>query len=331
MTVHVIIFAMKQPVAILGAGNIGTAIAVVLAQRGNPIRMYCIEEDVEREINTKSCNTKYLHGLKLPSSIRACHDIAETLRKAEVVVVAVPSSALTEVMTAVAPHLGRNAVIAVMTKSMDSAAAYLPKNIRRNVCVIAGPAIAHELARGYPAGLHLAGANKQALGKLARLLANETLKVETSNDLKGASYAMALKNVYAIALGMCDGLKYPMNTKALILTLALQELRGILGRLGTKPETAMSLAGLGDLLVTGFSPYGRNRTFGERLVGATSKEPEDLGLLTVEGIAATRSALALVKKLKIKAPLIETVAACLKAKKAFAQPFVSYLKKLKLK
>lgn len=330
---------MKKPIAILGAGNVGTALALLLAKHKRPIKLWCIEPDVEKEITTKHLNTKYLSGHNLPRNIVALSSIADVLFQAEIVIIAVPSFAVRETMQLIKPYLTREMIIGCITKGIDEetllplaslVSSLVPKVMQKRVVALAGPAVAHELAEKKPSAFILAGLSKSCVSTLAHLLEDKTVKAATTSDLLGTGYAMSLKNCYAIALGMCDGLKYPMNTKALVLSLALEEMGHILQKAGAHLDTAISLAGLGDLIVTGMSPHGRNRTYGEKLVGSDSKDPKVLGLITVEGISATAQAIRLVRSLKIHTPLLDTVHACLQAKKQFEKPFIRYLETLRL-
>lgn len=328
-----------RPLAILGAGNVGTALALLLARHGRPVNIFCIEPDVTENINRRHRNTTYLRGIRLPRNIRAFADPADALRGADLAIVAVPSGAVRNVALVAGPFLERDAAVAVISKGLDpttllpmahTVQRHLPRAFRRRVCAIAGPAIAAELAQGTTAGVMVAGADAKTRHIIARLLASPTLKVATSDDMTGAGYAMAFKNVYAIALGMCDGLGAPMNTKALVLTLALEELSRLLEAAGGARDTAYTLAGIGDLAVSGFSPHGRNRTYGERLVGAKHHDPARLGLGTVEGMAAAPLALRFAKRLRVRAPLMQAVVDCLNASRPFERPFVRYLNHLHL-
>jgi len=331
---------MGKKFAILGAGNVGTALALVLAGRGFPVVMYSIEPEVTEDINRRHRNTKYLKGVSLPANITADDDMDRVLRNAYGVIMAVPSFALKEVVAKAAPHLGKNVVIGSITKGLDPETLLplgaivrdlLPPHARRKYCLIGGPAIANEIANGMPSAVIIAGDDITAAKKLATAMQGDVFKAGTSHDVIGVGYAMALKNVYAIALGLTQGLGLPMNTQALILTQAIMEMGLFLKACGAEPETAMSLAGLGDLMVTGLSSHGRNRTYGEKLVKAKSKDPETMGLTTVEGIKAAPITKKLARKYKIKAPLLEAVLKCLAAEKDFSEPFAEYLKKLRLK
>ncbi|MCC6563571.1 NAD(P)H-dependent glycerol-3-phosphate dehydrogenase [Candidatus Uhrbacteria bacterium] len=327
---------MKSPIAILGAGNMASALALNLARHKRPVRLYCIEPDVEEDLRKNACNTKYLAGHHFPKHVTASNDLAVVLKDAEDVFVAVPSFAVAEVMEKAKPFLSsRIKSIASITKGLDpktlkplviAEATLVPPALRKKVCTLGGPAIATEMAKGSPTGFVVAGRDKATLNRVKKLLETDHLKCATSLDLLGVGLASALKNPYAIALGMCDGLKYPTNAKAMLLTIAIEEMEHVLVKAGAKLETASGLAGLGDLIVTGMSPHGRNRTYGERLVGAKSKLPADLGLGTVEGIAATGLALKLARKVKARAPLLESIDRCLSKRDNFERPFVDYLK-----
>lgn len=321
-------------VAILGAGNMATALALQIARHGKPIRLFCIEPEVEAEITTHHANTKYLAGIHLPENIVASADINFVVSGADIVFVAVPSFAVSDVMQKALPHLGPSTIIASISKGLDpdtldpliiKEKSLLPANLQKTLVTLGGPAIANELAQGSPTAFIAASEDIRGAQAIQSLLAFEQVKVAVSTDILGVGLAAALKNPYAIALGMCDGLKHSTNAKAFLLTVALQEIFTILKAAGAESETAHGLAGLGDLIVTGFSPHGRNRTYGERLVGATSKIPSELGLTTVEGIHATELAAQLAKRWNVNAPLLESITACLQAKTCFSQPFEQFL------
>lgn len=330
---------IDRPFAVLGAGNMGTALALVLSRHERSVNLYCIEPDVAQDINARHRNAKYLPGVRLPRNIRAFGNVAEALEGAEAAIVAVPSFAIEEAVTLSLPFLAPDCIVGIVTKGLDrktlqpkieTARCLLPPRMRKHVCAVSGPAIATELAKGRPAAILLAGEDAASLKKLAGFLADGMLKVAISGDLHGASLCMALKNAYAIGLGMCDGLGYPMNSKALVLTLALEEMSGFVRAAGGDPKTVMTLAGLGDLVVSGFSSHGRNRTYGERIVGSRTKDPSRLGLGLVEGIDTTATALRLARQLRIKTPLLSAIGKCLAAEKHFEKPFTTYLHNLTL-
>lgn len=328
-----------RPIAILGAGNMASSLALHLARHERQIKLWSIEPDVTDDLNHKRCNTKYLPGHVFPAHVCATGEIREALEHADIVFVAVPSFALRETLMLAKPFLSKDAIIVSLTKGLDAktlrpvileAATSLPTNLRPRVCTIGGPAIANELAKGCPTAIVVAGKHAASVRRVQTLLQDETVKVSASRDLLGVGLASSLKNPYAIALGLCDGLRYPTNAKAMIFTLALQEMAQIMQRAGAQRETILGLAGVGDLIVTGFSPHGRNRTYGERLATADSKDPTKLGLTTVEGLNSLKQTVALCQQLRLKLPLLSTIDRCLKQSKNFSQPFIKFIASLHL-
>ncbi|MFZ6015413.1 MAG: NAD(P)H-dependent glycerol-3-phosphate dehydrogenase [Patescibacteria group bacterium] len=329
----------KTKIAILGAGNMATALAYHLALQKHDIRLYCIEPDVLKRINSKHCNDKYMPGIHLPKNIRACADIKSTLAKASIIFIAVPSKYAVEVITQAKPFIAKNAKIACISKGLDADSKQpvvmeiqklLPVANKKSICMVGGPAIATEMVNGNPTAMIVAGKNPAARKFIASILRGNNVKVAESTDMLGVGLASALKNAYAIALGFCDGLRHPANTKAFIVTLAVTEMSGIMLKAGADPKTAPSLAGLGDLLVTGWSPHGRNRKYGERLVRSQTNDLQKLGLTTVEGIAAAEHGLALAKKLGARTPLLQAIKTGVSAKSNCHKPFINFLENLKL-
>ncbi|MBD3281960.1 NAD(P)H-dependent glycerol-3-phosphate dehydrogenase [Candidatus Uhrbacteria bacterium] len=330
---------MKTNIAILGAGNVGTGLAYHLGRQGHTVNMYCIEPDVLRQINKKHCNKKYLRNVRLPENVRAQAGLDACLKDARVAIMAVPSHAVLQVAKEAKPFLRKDATMACISKGLDpqtlepiviSVKKNLPKANQKRTCMIGGPAIATELSHDTPTAFVTASTDKNARKYIADLLRHGHIKSAESQDLLGVGLGAALKNPYAISLGFCDGLHYPTNSKALVITMAVSEMAGIMLRAGADPKTAPSLAGLGDLLVTGLSPHGHNRTYGQRLVKAKSNDPAKLNLTTVEGIRASELGLKLAKRLRARTPLLASIHKGIHSNRDFHKPFENYLKKLKL-
>lgn len=237
-----------SPIAILGAGNMATALALNVARHGRPVRLYCIEPDVEEDINTHHRNQKYLADIALPNIVVASSDVAFVADGADTVFVAVPSFAVAEVMQKTLPHLAKDAIIASISKGMDpetldplivKEGSLLPTSLRATLTTLGGPAIANEMAKGSPTAFVAASEDLRGAQHIKLLLETEHVKVATSTDLLGVGLAAALKNPYAIALGMCDGLKHPTNAKAFLLTIAIDEMQQILKVAGAHPENGL--------------------------------------------------------------------------------------------
>jgi glycerol-3-phosphate dehydrogenase (NAD(P)+) len=330
----------QPPIAILGAGNMASALALHLARLRRPVRLYCIEPDVTKDIQLNRCNKKYLVGHRFPKHVTASEDLATVLDGAEDVFVAIPSFAVVNALRDAKPFLSKTIKsVASITKGFDaitltpivaSEADVLPAILRRRLCTIGGPAIATEMATGTPTSLVIAGRDRTVVARVKLLLEGDAISCATSPDLVGVGLASALKNAYTIALGLCDGLRYPANTKALVLTISIEEMAQLIQKAGGHAKTAYGLAGLGDLLASGMSPHGRNRTYGERLVGSKWKAPAELGLGTVEGISAITIAVKLARRLHVEAPLLNTIDRCLHSRQNFERPFMNYLNHLSL-
>lgn len=302
-------------IAILGAGNMGCALATVLAGNRHDVILWSIEQDVVADIWQHHRTEKYLPGVTFDHRITATSDLTAALLPARGIVIAVPSTVIGKVVVAAAPHVRRTVPVLSVAKGIDAVTFHPLADVvalalgrpRGAVAGLGGPAIATEFARGTPTAVVVAGRSADT-SFWRRTFERPVFRVEESRDLSGVSWAAALKNVYAIVLGMCDGMRFAMNTKAILVTRAIAEMAMFLRSVRAKPATAYGLAGLGDLVTTGFSGNGRNRTFGERIcAGAQCDIPALLKTMTVEGVAAVTVARAWARRKRIRAPLLETV------------------------
>lgn len=323
----------KQKIAILGAGNLGTALALHLASAGHDLFMYCVEPRVERQINRKHCNKKYLPNRMLPSNIRASSDLEWVLADASAVFLAVPSHVAMEVIQDAAPFLSRKADLLIASKGLDpktlkpiglACAEHLPSFMRKRVCLFGGPFVASEV--GAPAGIVIAGKDSSSRNRLKKLMTHNAVVTTDTADILGVGYCSALKNAYAIALGMCQGIGCPANTNALLFTASLHEMERLVRAGGGHPETVHTLAGIGDLYATGLSAHGHNRCYGELLARRRTSNPKRLGLTSVEGIAATDTGIALAKKYRQSTPLLSAIRNGIKSKRDFTKPLIRYLR-----
>jgi glycerol-3-phosphate dehydrogenase (NAD(P)+) len=307
--------ANKQAVAVLGAGNMGTALAQVIASNGHAVRLWSIEADVLEEIREHQRNTKYLEGIHLHPNISAVWELGDAVSDAALVVVAVPSNVVGSIGRDLAGHLKSGSALLNVAKGLEpgthrrmseTLAAATGPDFKGPVGSLAGPAIAIEMARGQPVAVIAGMPETSSASLVQRILQNDNLKVEMTTDVAGMEFCAVLKNIYAIALGICDGMGLGMNTKAFLVTVALEEISRIAQSLGGRPETVQGLAGLGDLITTGFSAHSRNRTLGEKL-GAASDWEHFLRTNTVEGVAACRATSELVEGRGLPLHLLRTL------------------------
>jgi glycerol-3-phosphate dehydrogenase (NAD(P)+) len=305
---------MPDIIAVIGAGNMGTAVAQVLASNGHSIRAWSIETDVLEEIRDHRVNTKYLSGVDLHTGIEPMWELETAVQGAGVVVLSVPSQIVAGVARDLAPFLEPGQLILNVAKGLESG------TNRRLTVVIAGelddrqatigamggPAIAIEMARGQPTAVIVGYEDEAASRRVQSLLQNEWVKVDTTTDLAGLELCSTLKNVYAIALGICDGMDVGANTKAYVGTVAMDEMGRICAALGGRHATVHGLAGLGDLLTTGYSQHSRNRTLGEKL-GSGGEWKRFLTEQTVEGVVACGAIKSLVGDCGLSLPLLDTL------------------------
>ncbi len=288
---------MSESVAVLGAGNMGTALVQVAATNGHHVRLWSIEHDVLEEVRDKHLNTRYLDDVRLNDRVKAAWEMGAAVESARLVIMSVPSQVVRAVAADLADVIKPGQLVLNVGKGLESGShlrmsevitAELPDGCGAFVGSMGGPAIAIEMARGQPMAtiIGLPGADERAACQA--ILQNDHLKVQTTPDVTGLELCSTLKNVYAIALGIADGLQLGTNTKAFLATLGLDEMAEITTRLNGRRETVFGLAGLGDLLTTGFSPHSRNRTLGERL-GKAADWQRFVRTNTVEGVAACRS------------------------------------------
>jgi len=309
---------MPETVAVLGAGNMGTALAQVIASNGHLVRLWSIETDVLEEIRDRRRNTKYLEGVELDDLVQAVWDLEEAVGGARLIVLSVPSQVVSSMARDLAPLVRSGQIVLNVAKGLQAdtrrlsevLTAELGDAIRSTVGSMGGPAIAIEMARGLPMAVVVAVADDKARATIQRVLQNQNLKVDTTSDVTGLELCSTLKNIYAIALGICDGLGFGANTKAFVGTVAMQEMATICSALGGQKETAYGLAGLGDLLTTGWSEHSRNRSLGEKL-GADADWRRFMEEKTVEGVIGCAVIKELVAADSRPLPLLDMVHAVL--------------------
>ena len=331
-----------KKVAILGAGNLGTTLGIVLnggvpgirAGRSRDVVLWTIEPDVARDIRENHLNSKYLPEVALPRDLGVTGDLSEAIGGAAVILVTVPSKVVREVArqlgkallasggAGAAPDGGEAAPFIVSgSKGLEAGtylrmtevlAAELPPPLASRVLAMSGPSIAHELSRGTPTAVVLAGRDPRPAREVRRILATPILRFQISRDVPGVELAGVLKNAYALAFGLCDGLGLGLNTKAALLTRALPELARLGAALGGKRATFFGLAGLGDLVGTGLSDHSRNRRMGEELA---RRKPADEAMSSipgvVEGIGSVRLARDLAARHHLRLPLLDGIAAAI--------------------
>ena len=302
-------------ITVLGAGAWGTALAKLLCESGHAVTLWGHDAAHLDVVRATRRNERYLPGVALPAGLQFQPQLADAVRGAGEVMVAVPSRVFRAVAVALADFRG---LAVSVTKGIEHDTGLTMCGIlrevapRAKVAALSGPSLALEVARGIPTAIVAASADVGAANLVQSLFHRPAFRVYTSTDPLGVELGGALKNVIALAAGMGDGLGFGDNAKAALVTRALAEMRRLGVACGAQAETFAGLSGLGDLTVTCFSKLSRNRSFGEQLGrGAAVMELLAASPHVVEGYPTARSAWQLACKHGVSTPIIEQVHAVL--------------------
>ena len=311
-------------VAVLGAGSWGTTFAKILADAGqSQVVLWARRAEIAEEISTAHTNASYLGETSLPESITATTSLAEAVSGADVVVLAVPAQSLRSHLAEIKDSLSQDAVVVSLIKGLERGTNQRMSEIiaaeldlaAEQIAVVSGPNLAMEIAREEPTASVVACVDAEVAEKIAALSSSPYFRPYTNTDVTGVEIAGIVKNVIALAVGICDGQRLGDNSKASVITRGLAETTRLAGALGGKVETFSGLAGLGDLVATCASPLSRNRSAG-RLLGEGLSAAEVTAQLTqtAEGMKSGSAVLALGRSLQVDMPITEAVCAVLEGK-----------------
>ncbi|MGC1718858.1 MAG: NAD(P)H-dependent glycerol-3-phosphate dehydrogenase [Isosphaeraceae bacterium] len=300
---------MKR-IAILGAGGMGTALALLFGKTGAQVRLWSRAEAYANDLARRRMNDRHLPGIRIPEDTLVTACAREAMDGADLIVAAVPISFLRSTLTALSDRVPAGIPFLSVVKGIENGTFNRPSQIivetlgERPVTVLSGPSHAEEIARGLPASVVVAGSSMELNQAVQENLSHEPFRVYTNPDAVGVELAGALKNILSIAAGICDGLGFGDNAKAALLTRGLVEISRLGVALGGHQITFYGLAGLGDLITSCYSPFGRNRSVGERIGRGEALEPILAGMVNVaEGVPTTRSVHALALKREIDMPI----------------------------
>ena len=256
------------PVAVLGAGSWGTALAARLAENGVPTTLWGRTPQAVVDMATARRNTRYLPDLVFPESLQISGAIEPCVRDAGTLLIAVPSHAFSEILDAAKPWIAPHVGVAWATKGFDPASGrFLHELVAERLpqhaaAVVTGPSFAREVALGLPTALTVHSSDAAFAQSVAQLLHAPTFRAYTGSDIAGAELGGAMKNVLAVATGVADGMDRGLNARAGLITRGLAEMMRLGAAIGARPETLMGLAGLGDLVLTCTGDLSRNRRLG---------------------------------------------------------------------
>jgi glycerol-3-phosphate dehydrogenase (NAD(P)+) len=305
-------------VSVIGAGGWGSALAQLVSSRGVPVTIWAHEPAQVEEINTSHTNRQFLPGVTLHPHIRATASMAEAAQ-ADIFIIVPPSKFL----PAVARQLSQagaaaGAPLVCCTKGLEHQSGRLMTQVLEEifpsnpVAALSGPNHAEEVARGTPAAAVVAAGDHQLADRIRDFFTTGSFRAYSVDDVPGVELGGALKNIYAIAAGISDGLGLGDNAKAALVTRSLAEMIRLGTKLGGQRDTFYGLSGLGDLIVTCFSQHSRNRGVGERLGrGEKWTDIEKSMVMVAEGVPTARTAHAEARQHGVETPLLDTVHAVL--------------------
>ena len=309
-------------IACIGAGAWGTGLAIVLGRKGShQIQLWAYENEVRESVVASRENNRFLPGCKIPDTVSVTGELAAALHEAAIVVSAMPSSHCRSLFRQMSPHLRQEMIFVSATKGLDEDGLLRMTEVisaeisafRPRVGALSGPTFAREVARGDPTAITIASAD----AALAEIVQNEfsdpNFRVYTSQDVIGVELGGALKNIIAIAAGICDGLDLGHNSVAALITRGLAEITRLVVACGGRAETMAGLAGLGDLVLTCTGGLSRNRSVGVEL-GRGRRLPEIIAGMhgaVAEGVFTTSAAAGLAKRRGVEMPITQQMHAIL--------------------
>lgn len=296
-----------------------TACAVLLSDHADAtVSLWVRSPEHLEELKTQRENRRLLPGVKIPPCVDITADIAAAVDQADLLLAAIPTKYLRETLTEIAPALTRHRPVISVIKGLENDTFLRPSQIieetlgSRSVVVLSGPSHAEEIARRLPASVVAASGDISLARRVQGLFSTDRFRVYTNQDLIGVELAGALKNVIAIAAGICDGLGFGDNAKSALMTRGIVEMQRFGVALGAEAQTFNGLAGIGDLITTCISPHGRNRAVGERLGRGEQLDAILASMDAVaEGVNTTRSVHDLAGQRGIELPITAAVHAVL--------------------
>jgi glycerol-3-phosphate dehydrogenase (NAD(P)+) len=307
-----------KKVAVLGAGSWGTALAMVLADNQHEVRLWSHNPNQVDEINRSKTNSKYLPNIALPVGIKAYSSLEEVLIDVRIVVLAVPTKAIREVLRIIKKtnienpftivHVSKGIEPDSLLRISEMIKEELSEHEMEDVVVLSGPSHAEEVSLRHPTTVTVSSENMKAAEEIQDLFINQNFRVYTNPDVIGVEIGGALKNIIALAAGITDGLGYGDNAKAALMTRGLAEIARLGTKMGANPLTFSGLTGIGDLIVTCTSVHSRNWRAGNLLGKGQSLEQvlDNMGMV-VEGVRTTKAAYQLAKKYDVKMPIASSL------------------------
>jgi glycerol-3-phosphate dehydrogenase (NAD(P)+) len=304
-------------VTVIGTGSWGTALAMVLSGNRHKVSCWTIEQDVYDDATKNRKNSKYLPDVELPESINFTMDLEEALRDTDMIINAVPSQVTRKVVPQIVDLIkDGDPVWVTVSKGIENKTflrisevinevGNIPKS---KIVALSGPSHAEEVSRKIPTAVVAASSDIETAHFVQSAFKCDFFRVYSTNDIIGVELGGALKNIIALAAGICDGAGFGDNTKAALMTRGLVEINRLGVKMGAVSKTFAGLSGMGDLIVTCMSQHSRNRYVGEQIgKGRSLQEVLDEMVMVAEGVKTTLSAYELSKKINVEMPITEQI------------------------
>ncbi|MBT1070667.1 NAD(P)H-dependent glycerol-3-phosphate dehydrogenase [Pelotalea chapellei] len=304
-----------ERIAVIGGGSWGTALADVLARNGRDTTLWIFEQDLAAEMAANRINTLYLPGFNLHPALQCTSNLSEALADRTMILLVTPVQVMRTVLSQAAELIGHDTVIVNASKGIELktllpvsriCAEMLGEESLNRYVALSGPTFAREVAAGLPSLIVAASRNEKCAQRVQSAFSNPTFRAYTNNDVTGVELGGAVKNVIAIAAGICDGLGFGHNARAALITRGLAEMNRLGVAMGAQPGTFAGLAGMGDLVLTCTGDLSRNRTVGFKL-GQGMRLAEILAEMhmVAEGVKTAESVYQLSRSLGVEMPIVE--------------------------
>ena len=304
-------------VGVVGTTSWGTTLGVITARQGADVVIWARTQAEAEKLESDRENARFLPGVPFPASLSVSASACEALSDADLVLIVVPSRTFRPNIQQVRSALPSDTVIVSATKGIEMGtgnrmseilAEELPRPMQGGICALSGPNLSREIIGGKPASTVIASLDLDAARAAQRILNSSLFRVYTNQDIVGVEFGGALKNIIALAAGVCDGMNYGDNAKATIITRGLAEIGRLAAAAGANPLTLAGLAGMGDLIATCSSSLSRNHYFGRRLASGESPEAIRASMDSVaEGVDTTQGAITVAGKLGVEMPIAQAM------------------------
>jgi len=305
----------RERIAVIGGGSWGTALANRLALNGHDVCLWAFEAELVREINGSHTNSLFLPGIALHPGLTCTGSLQEAVAGRTIILLVTPVQVMRGVLKQMVPFIGNGAVIANASKGIELetlrtvfqiCTELLPAELTGRFVALSGPTFAREVAQGLPSLIVAASRDEGAARRVQAVFSCPCLRVYTNTDVIGVELGGAVKNVIAIAAGICDGLGFGHNARAALITRGLSEMKRLGQAMGAEAETFSGLAGMGDLVLTCTGDLSRNRTVGFKL-GQGMRLADILAEMhmVAEGVKSAESVYQLARSLHVEMPIVE--------------------------